>query len=112
MDALSDVLKSVRLEGAVFVDAEFTEPWCVRGKFGLARARKRLPDAEHVVFQLQGEVEWSTGGERLVLEPEDLLFIPAHTPYQFLNVGRADALFLDVAAKADTWPATITYLEG
>jgi len=69
-------------------------------------------DAEHVVFQLQGEVEWSTGGERLVLEPEDLLFIPANTPYQFLNVGRTDAFFLDVAARADTWPATITYLEG
>ena len=28
MDALSDVLKSVRLEGAVYLNAEFTAPWC------------------------------------------------------------------------------------
>ncbi|HTQ37175.1 MAG TPA: AraC family transcriptional regulator [Steroidobacteraceae bacterium] len=50
MDALSDVLKSVRLEGAVFLDAEFAAPWCLAGRFGLARARRRLPAAGHVVF--------------------------------------------------------------
>ena len=32
MDALSDVLKSVRLEGAVYLNAEFTAPWCIRGE--------------------------------------------------------------------------------
>jgi AraC-like DNA-binding protein len=50
MDALSHVLESVRLEGAVFLNAEFTAPWCIRGRFGLARARARLPRADHVVF--------------------------------------------------------------
>lgn len=50
MDALSHVLKAVRLEGAVFLNAEFTAPWCIRGQFGLARARARLPTADHVVF--------------------------------------------------------------
>lgn len=50
MDALSQVLKSVRLEGAVFLNAEFTAPWCIRGRFGLARARERLSGADHVVF--------------------------------------------------------------
>jgi AraC-like DNA-binding protein len=29
MDALSDALRVLRLTGAVFLDAEFTEPWCV-----------------------------------------------------------------------------------
>ena len=50
MDALSDVLKSVRLEGAVYLNAEFTAPWCVQAKFGLASVRARLAGAEHVVF--------------------------------------------------------------
>ena len=50
MDALSSVLKSVRLEGAVFLNAEFTAPWCIRGRFGLARASARIPSADHVVF--------------------------------------------------------------
>jgi hypothetical protein len=30
MDALSDVLKSVRLEGALYLNAEFAAPWCMR----------------------------------------------------------------------------------
>jgi AraC family transcriptional regulator, alkane utilization regulator len=50
MDALSDVLKSVRLEGAVYLNAEFTAPWCVSAKFGLASVRARLAGADHVVF--------------------------------------------------------------
>src|SRR3982750_3728923 len=50
MDALSDVLKSVQLEGAVFVNAEFTAPWCIWSRFGLARASKRLAAADHMVF--------------------------------------------------------------
>ena len=29
MDALSDVLRVVRLNGGVFLHAEFTEPWCI-----------------------------------------------------------------------------------
>jgi len=44
VDALSDVLKSVRLEGAVYLNAEFTAPWCIRGELGLASVRARLGD--------------------------------------------------------------------
>src|SRR5207237_31754 len=50
VDALSDVLKSVRLEGAVYLNAEFTAPWCIRGELGLASVRERLAGAEHVAF--------------------------------------------------------------
>jgi len=50
MDALSDVLNSVHLEGAVFLNAEFTAPWCVRGESGMAMYKDRLVPAEHMVF--------------------------------------------------------------
>ena len=50
MDALSDVLKSVRLAGACYVNAEFTAPWCIRGELGLPSVRARLAHAEHVAF--------------------------------------------------------------
>jgi AraC-like DNA-binding protein len=50
MDVLSDVLKSTRLEGAVYLNAEFTAPWCIESRYGLESVRKRLADAEHVVF--------------------------------------------------------------
>ena len=50
MDVLSAVLKSVRLEGALYLNAEFTAPWCIRGKCGMASVRQRLAGAEHLVF--------------------------------------------------------------
>ena len=50
MDALSEILKSVRLEGAVYKDAEFTAPWCIHARHGLDAVRNRLPHAESVLF--------------------------------------------------------------
>src|SRR3954462_13287829 len=50
VDALSDVLKSVRLHGAVYLNAEFTAPWCIRGELGLKSVRDRLQGADHVAF--------------------------------------------------------------
>lgn len=50
MDMLSDVLKTLRLEGAVFLNAEFTAPWCIWSRFGLTSVRERLAGAEYVVF--------------------------------------------------------------
>jgi len=50
MDALSEILKSVRLDGAVYKDAEFTAPWCVQARHGLDAVRERLPGAESVLF--------------------------------------------------------------
>lgn len=34
MDALSDVLKALRMSGGVFLDAAFTAPWCVASRVG------------------------------------------------------------------------------
>ena len=50
IDALSQVLGSLRLESAVYLEAEFTAPWCVRARHGLSRIRDRLGDAKDVVF--------------------------------------------------------------
>jgi AraC-like DNA-binding protein len=50
MDALSEILKSVRLEGAVYKDAEFTAPWCIHARHGLEAVRSRLPHVESVLF--------------------------------------------------------------
>ena len=81
MDALSDVLKSVHLEGAVYLNAEFTAPWCVRGELGLASVRKRLEGAEHVAFfhfLTEGEckVRLFDGKEVLEARAGDLVLLP------------------------------------
>lgn len=81
MDALSDVLKSVRLEGALYLNAEFTAPWCLRGKFGKASVRQRLAGAEHVVgfhFLTEGscKVKLVDGAEVLDVAAGDLVLFP------------------------------------
>ena len=50
MDALSNVLKSIHLEGAVYLNGDFTAPWCIRGECNVPSVRDRLRDAEHVFF--------------------------------------------------------------
>jgi len=81
MDALSDVLKSVHLEGAVYLNAEFTAPWCVRGELGFASVRKRLAGAEHVAFfhfLTEGACKVRLAGSQQVLEAKagDLILLP------------------------------------
>jgi AraC-like DNA-binding protein len=89
MDALSGVLKSVRLDGAVYLNAEFTAPWCIRGRYGLERARKRLPMAEHVVFfhfltQGTAKIRLAEGGEALDVRAGDLVLFP-HDDLQLMG---------------------------
>jgi AraC-like DNA-binding protein len=50
MDALSDVLRVVRLRGGVFLHAEFTAPWCMLSKVGLEDCGAMLEGAEHLVL--------------------------------------------------------------
>ncbi len=81
MDALSDVLKSVRLEGAVYLNAEFTAPWCIRGELGVASVRERLAGAEHVAFfhfltEGSCKVRLLEGGEVLEASAGDLILFP------------------------------------
>jgi AraC-like DNA-binding protein len=81
MDHLSGVLKSVRLEGAVYLEAEFTAPWCIRGRYGLARVRARLPKAEHIVYfhlitEGRCKVRLAEGGEVLEAGAGDLVLFP------------------------------------
>ena len=48
MDALSEVLKVLKLTSGLFLEAEFTAPWCIDSAPGTEDVRHILPDAEHV----------------------------------------------------------------
>src|ERR1041385_732039 len=48
-DTLSDVLKAVRLKGAVFFDVEASAPWVAEALPAKTIASAILPDSEHVM---------------------------------------------------------------
>ncbi|MGZ5618632.1 MAG: cupin domain-containing protein, partial [Usitatibacter sp.] len=112
MDALSDVLKSVRLEGAVYLNAEFTAPWCVRGECSVPSVRERLAGAGHVVFfhfLTEGgcKVQLADGGEAVDAAAGDLILIPRDDKHLLgsdlhLVPAEGDSLLdADAAADAD-----------
>jgi AraC-like DNA-binding protein len=81
MDALSEVLKSVRLEGALYLNAEFTAPWCIRGECSVPSVRQGLAGAGHVVFfhfVTEGDCKVRLAGATEVHEAcaGDLILIP------------------------------------
>jgi AraC family transcriptional regulator, alkane utilization regulator len=49
MDAVSDVLRAVRLSGAVYLNGTFTAPWCMIGRTDAALCAAYLPRSERVV---------------------------------------------------------------
>jgi AraC-like DNA-binding protein len=50
MDVLSEVLKVVKLQGALFFNAEFSAPWCVSAPRAAALARYLSPGAGHIIL--------------------------------------------------------------
>jgi len=112
MDALSDVLKSVRLEGAVFLNAEFTAPWCIRGRYGLTSVRERLAGTDHVVFfhfLVEGRchVRLAEGGDVIEVAAGDVVLFPQDDQHlmgsdlQLAPVDTASLLQRDADAGAD-----------
>jgi AraC-like DNA-binding protein len=80
MDALSDALRVLRLTGAVFINAEFTAPWCVASN-GNNPATPGVLDGPNVVFfhvLVEGRCKARLvgGGQTLELGPGDLLLLP------------------------------------
>ena len=50
MDALSEVLRALRLTSGLFLEAEFSAPWCIDSAPGREDVRHILPSAEHVAI--------------------------------------------------------------
>jgi AraC family transcriptional regulator, alkane utilization regulator len=80
MDVLSDVLQTIRLEGALFLNTECHEPWCMNVPPGADMARMLYPAASNVVIchtVLEGRC-WiqPAGGAPMALAAGDVVAIP------------------------------------
>ncbi len=80
MDALSEVLTALRLTSGLFLDAEFTAPWCIDSAPGKDDLRHLLPSAEHVtIYHLVTEGRCRArlpDGEAVELAAGDLIMFP------------------------------------
>lgn len=80
MDALSDVLRVVRLKGGVFLHGEFSEPWCLESKVSPEDCGSLMRDAEHMVlyhYVLEGRVSAQVGnGKPVTVGPGEVIIFP------------------------------------
>ncbi len=103
MDALSDVLRVVRLTGGVFLDARFTAPWSVAGKVEPEEIRAFMERPAHVIgFHLRrlGRMLVSVRGKppievragEIVLTPRNDVHTLASAPNLSNRPGRHHAV--------------------
>jgi Cupin len=80
MDAFSQILSGVKLDGAVFFTAEFSAPWGFSTPPSNMMAAKVAPGAEHLVLYhlvIEGAALIElTDGERTELGPGDVVIFP------------------------------------
>ena len=92
MDVLSEVLKVVKLQGAMFYNGEFSSPWSFCSPASAMIAPYLAPGARHViVYHLLTQGHASArlvDGERLALDTGDIVIFP-HGDAHILENGPA-----------------------
>ncbi len=85
MDAFSEILSGVKLNGAVFFSAEFSAPWGFTTTPTNVAAVTHAPGSEHLVlYHLViegGAVVELTDGQRTELRPGDIVIFPHGDPH-------------------------------
>jgi AraC-like DNA-binding protein len=90
MDVLSEVLRAVRLEGALFFNGEFSAPWCLSATPSATFAPYLCPGARHLIlfhFLTEGRAYARLpNGRREDLSVGDIVMFP-HGDAHFLGNG-------------------------
>ena len=93
MDVLSDVLRVVRLSGAVFFTADFSSPWAIESPIPDRLASAVMPEAECVVLfhiLVEGTCEVACAGHPLTtMESGDVIVFPRGDQHTMRSHGAA-----------------------
>ncbi len=89
MDALSEALRSVRMTGAIFLAAEFTEPWSFAAPLARHAAPVLAPGTDRIInyhLVTDGEAWVKIPGEPdLLVEAGEIIVIPHGEAHTFCN---------------------------
>jgi AraC-like DNA-binding protein len=117
-DPLSEVLRSVRLTGGIFLDAHFTAPWCVLSKLTADDCRFALVTATQVIayhFIIDGTLVLTIAGEAPIeVRAGEVVLLPrndAHTLAAALGLAPINARDL-IKPSADGGLAQISHGGG
>src|SRR5262245_32249534 len=95
MDVLSDVLRVVRLSGAVFFTADFSSPWAIESPIPDKLASAVMPEAECVVlFHILVDGECEVECERhplMVMASGDVIVFPRGDQHTMRSHGAVTA---------------------
>jgi AraC-like DNA-binding protein len=96
VDALSDVLRVIRLSGGVFLEAHFTAPWCVNGKITSEdcmpfQVSPRYVIASHFVAAGQMQIR-AEGGEVVDVRAGELVLLPHNHAHVFGSEVGVDSI--------------------
>jgi AraC-like DNA-binding protein len=98
LDALSDVLRVIRLSGGVFLEADFTAPWCIGGKLTTDDCKPFLAAPRHVIashFVAAGNMQLRVeGGDTIDVRAGEFVLLPHTDTHPFgsdLNVAMISA---------------------
>jgi hypothetical protein len=89
MDALSDVLRALRFSGGVFLDGEFTAPWCVNSRVtpedfpGRADLPPSVVGFHYVVDgEMQVQIE---GASPVLVRAGEMVLLPRNDPHRLAS---------------------------
>jgi AraC-like DNA-binding protein len=101
MDAFSEILSGLKLNGALYFSAEFSAPWCFSSPPSNALAGLLALGTPHLViyhFLIEGEaIVKLADGQSIELEPGDVVILPHGDTHQMTS-GKAATATLQTSA--------------
>lgn len=85
MDALLDMLRAMRLSGGIFLDAEFTAPWCISAQVGPEDCIPFTAEPRHIIayhYVTEGCCLLKVGDHKPVkVESGEIVVLPRNDPH-------------------------------
>jgi len=87
VDVFSDVLRVIKLSGGVFLEADFTAPWCISGRVSPDDCKPFLEAPRHVIathFVAQGYMRLQPeGGDPIDVAAGEIVLLPQNSAHTF-----------------------------